>query len=170
MGRLEFRRQVHGMAVKNGVVTLVYVRNSLMDMYFIYGLFHDAAMLFQRMGDRDIAFMELYNHRVRSPLTILEKLVITFRSWGENPALLHASVSRAALNWGTLINDHIIKTGFVKIMFVASSLITMYANCGSLVDAAWVSEEIENWIVVCWITRIAVYQQHGCADQGCWWN
>ncbi|CAK7340417.1 unnamed protein product [Dovyalis caffra] len=33
VGTLECGRQVHGVAIKHGLVTLAYVRNSLMDMY-----------------------------------------------------------------------------------------------------------------------------------------
>ncbi|KAL5834181.1 hypothetical protein ACOSQ4_013678 [Xanthoceras sorbifolium] len=47
VGRSEFGRQVHGLIVKLSMVTLPYVRNSLMDMYFKCGLFRDAAMLFR---------------------------------------------------------------------------------------------------------------------------
>ncbi|KAL5834180.1 hypothetical protein ACOSQ4_013677 [Xanthoceras sorbifolium] len=79
--------------------------------------------------------------------------------------VLHASASLAVLNQGMLIHNQIIKTGFVKNARVASSLINMYAKCGSLVDASRVFEEIENHNVVCWTTMISAYQQHGCANQ-----
>ncbi|KAL5834177.1 hypothetical protein ACOSQ4_013674 [Xanthoceras sorbifolium] len=173
VGRSEFGRQVHGLSVKHSIVTLPYVRNSLMDMYFKCGLFHDAAMLFRCIGDRDVVAWNVmvtgcvHNNKFEEAfdyfcLMIKEGISANEVSYS---TVLHASASLAVLNQGTLIHNQIIKTGFVKNVRVASSLINMYAKCGSLVDASRVFEEIENHNVVFWTTMISAYQQHGCANQ-----
>ncbi|KAH7571239.1 hypothetical protein JRO89_XS04G0004500 [Xanthoceras sorbifolium] len=173
VGRSEFGRQVHGLSVKHSIVTLPYVRNSLMDMYFKCGLFHDADMLFRCIGDRDVVAWNVmvtgcvHNNKFEEAfdyfcLMIKEGISANEVSYS---TVLHASASLAVLNQGTLIHNQIIKTGFVKNARVASSLINMYAKCGSLVDAFRVFEEIENHNVVCWTAMISAYQQHGCANQ-----
>jgi pentatricopeptide repeat protein len=173
MGCLEFGRQVHGVAVKHGLVALAYVKNSLMDMYCKCGMFGDAVTLFKTIGDTDVvAWNVMIMGCVHSDN--FEEACNYFwamRREGISPdeasysSVLHASASLAALNQGILIHDQIIKTGFVKNACVASSLTTMYAKSGSLVDAYQVFEEIEDRNVVCWTSMIAGCQQHGCANQ-----
>ncbi|KAF9609970.1 hypothetical protein IFM89_019526 [Coptis chinensis] len=53
-GRLVFGKQVHGVAVKYGLVGLAYVQNSILDMYSKCGSFDDAVNLFSTMEDRDV--------------------------------------------------------------------------------------------------------------------
>ncbi|KAK9291415.1 hypothetical protein L1049_019362 [Liquidambar formosana] len=173
MGSSYFGRQVHGLVVKHGLITLAYVKNSLMDMYCKCGFFEDAVKIFRTIGDRDVvAWNVMVTGCVQNDN--FEEACNYFwamRSEGISPdeasfsTALHASASLAQLNQGTLIHDQIIKTGFVMNTCVASSLITMYAKCGNLVDAYRVFEEIEDRNVVCWTAMIAACQQHGCADQ-----
>ncbi|XP_030956422.1 pentatricopeptide repeat-containing protein At5g04780, mitochondrial-like [Quercus lobata] len=173
MGGLEFGRQVHGVAVKYGLVTLAYVKNSLMDMYCKCGLLSDAIELFQTIGDSDVVtwnvmivgcvcndnFEEACNY-----FWVMRRKCIS-PDEASYSSVLHASASLAALDQGTLIHDQIIKTGFIKNECIASSLVTMYAKCGCLGDASRVFEEIEDRNVVCWTAMIAACQQHGCANQ-----
>ncbi|KAM4107900.1 hypothetical protein ACB094_03G002400 [Castanea mollissima] len=173
MSGLEFGRQVHGVAAKHGLVTLAYVKNSLMDMYCKCGLFSDAVELFQTIGDSDVVtwnvmivgcvcndnFEEACNY-----FWVMRRKDIS-PDEASYSSVLHASASLAALDQGTLIHDQIIKTGFIKNACIASSLVTMYAKCGCLGDASRVFEEIEDRNVVCWTAMIAACQQHGCANQ-----
>ncbi|KAI9161143.1 hypothetical protein LWI28_014853 [Acer negundo] len=173
MGRSEFGRQVHGLIVKHGLVALPYVRNSLMDMYFKCGLFHDAAMLFRHIGDRDVvAWNVMISGCVHSYMfeeacgyfCLMRKESIPANEVSYS-TVLHAYASLAVLNQGMLIHNQILKTGFLKNARVASSLISMYAKCGSVFDASRVFEEIKNRNVVFWTAMISAYQQHGCANQ-----
>ncbi|KAJ7973197.1 Pentatricopeptide repeat-containing protein [Quillaja saponaria] len=50
----KFGKQVHGIIFKHGLITLAYVKNSLMDMYCKCGLLDDAVKLFNTIGDRDV--------------------------------------------------------------------------------------------------------------------
>ncbi|KAL2511772.1 Tetratricopeptide repeat (TPR)-like superfamily protein [Abeliophyllum distichum] len=72
--------------------------------------------------------------------------------------VLHAAASIAALDQGSLMHDQIIKTGFERNTCVSSSLITMYAKCGSLSDARWVFTESEDRNVVLWTATISAWR------------
>ncbi|KAF8401208.1 hypothetical protein HHK36_012137 [Tetracentron sinense] len=173
MGGLDFGRQVHGVVVKHGLIPLAYVKNSLVDMYSKCGCFEDAVNLFRATTDRDavtwnvMAMGSVQNDNFEEACNYFWVM----RKEGILPdeasfsTVLHASASLAALDQGTLIHDQIIKTGFMRNICVASSLITMYAKCGSLAEAHRVFKEIEDRNVVCWTSMIAACQQHGCADQ-----
>ncbi|XP_057960898.1 pentatricopeptide repeat-containing protein At4g14850-like [Malania oleifera] len=173
MGELDFGKQVHGVIIKHGLMHLGYVKNSLLDMYGKCGLFEDAVKLFHIKGERDVVTWNIMimgciqNDKFEGAC----ELFWVIRNEGIAPdeasfsTVLHACASLAALNRGVLIHDQVIKTGFLRNTSVASSLITMYAKCGSLVDASLVFEEIEYRNVVCWTSIITACQQHGCANQ-----
>ncbi|KAA8545320.1 hypothetical protein F0562_020104 [Nyssa sinensis] len=166
-------RQVHGVIIKHGLITLAYVKNSLMDMYCKCGFFDDAIKLFQTIGDRDVVswnvmvmgcvqndnFEEACNYfwvMIREGISPDEASFST---------VLHAAANLAAIDQGSLIHNQIIKTGFGMNTCVSSSMITMYAKCGSLVDAQRVFQESEYPNVVSWTAIISACQQHGCANQ-----
>ncbi|XVF05881.1 hypothetical protein REPUB_Repub06bG0000200 [Reevesia pubescens] len=175
IGAHEFGKQVHGLVVKHGLLTLSYVNNSLMDMYFKCGLFHEGALLFNTLGigDTDVIAWNVMSMGCVYIENFEEALNYfwVMRRAGISPdevsysTALHASAHLASLDQGTSIHNQTIKTGFSTNTCIASSLITMYAKCGSLDDACWVFEEIENRNVVCWTAMIAACQQHGNGNQ-----
>lgn len=173
MGALEVGRQVHGVVLKHGLVTLTYVKNSLVDMYCKCACLADAAKLFWIIGERDVVSWNVMvvgcvcNHSFEDACNYFWVM----RREGITPdevsycSVLNAAASLSALDQGALIHDQIIKSGFVKSTCVASSLITMYAKCGGLIDAYSMFKETEDRNVVCWTAMLAAYQQHGCANQ-----
>lgn len=173
MGGLNFGRQVHGVVVKFGLVPLTYVMNSLMDMYFKCRFFDEGVKLFQCVGDRDVVTWNVLvmgfvqNDKFEEACNYFwvmrrEGILPDEASFS---TVLHSSASLAALHQGTAIHDQIIKLGYVKNMCILGSLITMYAKCGSLVDAYQVFEGIEDHNVISWTAMISAYQLHGCANQ-----
>lgn len=166
-------KQVHGVAVKYGLVSLAYVKNSLMDMYFKCGSSTDAIKLFNTIGDRDVVtwnvmvmgcvqndnFEEACNY-----FWVMEREGVP-PDEAAFSTVLHAAASLAALDQGTLMHNQIIKYGFGTNPCVTSSLIVMYAKCGSLDDAHRVFEESEDRNVVSWTAMISACQQHGCANR-----
>ncbi|GMJ11732.1 hypothetical protein like AT2G22070 [Hibiscus trionum] len=171
IGALEFGKQVHGVVVRQGLLTLSYVKNSLMDMYFKCGLFDEGALLFNSIGieGRDVIAWNVmsmgcvYNENFEEACNYLWIMKRTGLSPDEASysTALHASAHLAAVDQGTLIHNQIIKSGFSKSTCIASSLITMYAKCGSLDDSCRVFEEVEDLNVVCWTALISACQQHG---------
>ncbi|KAL2536905.1 Pentatricopeptide repeat-containing protein [Forsythia ovata] len=165
--------QVHGVVIKSGLEYLHYVKNSLMDMYAKCGVFDDAENLFRTIEDRDVVTWNVMmmgcvqNNNFEEACNYFWMM----RREGILPdeasfsTVLHAAASIAALDQGSLMHDQIIKTGFERNTCVSSSLITMYAKCGSLSDARWVFTESEDRNVVLWTATISACQQHGGADQ-----
>ncbi|KAF7818032.1 putative pentatricopeptide repeat-containing protein [Senna tora] len=171
--KLHFGKQVHGNVIKRGLITLVYVKNSLLDMYSKCRSFDDAMKLFYITGDRDVVTWNVmimgcvHNDNFEAACSYFQAM----KREGLSPdevsysSVLHASASLAALTQGTSIHAQILKTGFMKNACVMSSMITMYGKCGNLFDAYQVFEETEDHNVVCWTATIAVFQQHGCANE-----
>ncbi|KAK9084460.1 hypothetical protein Scep_030931 [Stephania cephalantha] len=169
---LHFGRQIHGTVIKDGLVDLSYVKNSLMDMYSKCRSFEDAVKLFRTMEHRDVVTWNVVAMGWAQN-DLFEEACSHFwamRREGICPdeasfsTVLHASANLAALDQGTLVHDQIIKSGFIGNLCIASSLITMYSKCGSLVDAFRVFNKIDGPNVVCWTAIIAACQQHGNGD------
>ena len=173
MGASDSGRQVHGVGVKYGLVPLTTVKNSLMDMYFKCRVFDEGIKMFQCVGDRDVVtwnvlvmgcvqndkFEEACNH-----FWVMRREGI-LPDEASFSTVLQSSGSLAALHQGTAIHDQIIKLGYVKNTRVLGPLITMYAKCGSLVDAYRVFEGIVDHNVISWTAMISAYRLHGCANQ-----
>ncbi|RWR74190.1 putative pentatricopeptide repeat-containing protein [Cinnamomum micranthum f. kanehirae] len=173
LGSLNFGKQVHVLVVKLGLESLAYVNNTLVDMYGKCECLDAAIKLFSSIKDKDVV---TWNVMMMSWVQndCFEEACNCFwvmRREGILPdeasfsTSLHASASLAALNQGTLIHGQIIRTGFQRNLCVRSSLITMYAKCGSLDDATNAFEENKDRNVVSWTAMIAACQQHGCGDR-----
>lgn len=173
MGGLDIGRQVHGVAVKYGSVSLGYVKNWMMDMYVKCGFFEDAYKLFRMIEDRDVVTWNVIamGFVQKGNFEDACKLFWDMRSEGISPdeasfsTVLHAVASIAALDQGSLVHNQVTKTGFGRNLCTVNSLIKMYAKCGSLADARRVFDECEGKNVVTWTTTISAFQQHGCAYQ-----
>ncbi|CAL1382172.1 unnamed protein product [Linum trigynum] len=173
VGSAEFGRLVHGIIIKFGLLSLDYVRNSLMDMYCKCGLLDYAARTFEISSDKDVVGWNVmirgcsFSYHFEEAYSYFN----TMKREGASPdessysSVLYACASLATLNPGLLIHGHIIKSGFSKYPFVASSLITMHSKCGSFINASRTFREIETQNVVCWTAMIAACQQHGHAEK-----
>eukprot|EP01018_Ginkgo_biloba_P011676 Gb_36231 [translate_table: standard] len=75
--------------------------------------------------------------------------------------VLKACASLAALEQGKQVHVYIIKTGFESDAFVGSTLVDMYAKCGSVQSARKVFDETPKQHVVSWNAMIAGYAHGG---------
>ena len=72
-------------------------------------------------------------------------------------AVLQACASIQDLDHGKVVHRHISESGFALNVFVASSLVDMYVQCGKLTDAYDVFERTSDRNVVLWNAMIAGY-------------
>ncbi|KAJ7541357.1 hypothetical protein O6H91_10G055900 [Diphasiastrum complanatum] len=77
--------------------------------------------------------------------------------------LLQICGDRRALADGKQVHAHLIKHGFESDIYVANTLVSMYAKCGNLPDAHQVFDNMDIRDVVSWTAMIAGYakQQNG---------
>ncbi|KAL8155664.1 hypothetical protein AgCh_000895 [Apium graveolens] len=173
MGGLDIGRQVHGVVVKYGLVSVAYVKNSIMDMYVKCGFLEDAYKLFRTIEYRDVVAWNVIalGFVQKGKFEVAWNFFWDMRREGVSPdevsfsSVLHAVASIAALEHGSLVHNQVIKTGFGYNLCTVNSLIKMYAKCGSLADAHRVFVECKGRNVVTWTTMISAFQQHGSAYQ-----
>ncbi|KAG8372176.1 hypothetical protein BUALT_Bualt12G0039200 [Buddleja alternifolia] len=81
------------------------------------------------------------------------------------PSLLKACGGLRRVDYGEKIHDHLIKTGFLSDVVVASSLIGVYAKCGVFESAVKVFDEMPERDLACWNNVISCYYQSGQCEK-----
>ncbi|KAK1286374.1 Pentatricopeptide repeat-containing protein [Acorus calamus] len=78
------------------------------------------------------------------------------------PFVLKACARLVDLKLGRRIHTHVWKCGFESDVFVKTSLVGLYAKCGSLVDAHEMFDEMQVRNAVSWTALITGYMENGC--------
>jgi pentatricopeptide repeat protein len=76
-------------------------------------------------------------------------------------AVLNACASVSALEEGRCAHEQIIRSGCESVVFVRSSLVDMYAKCGSMEDACRVFNTMPSHDVVSWNALLGGFAMHG---------
>jgi pentatricopeptide repeat protein len=159
---VEVGRHVHEQIIQSGCESDVFVRSSLVDMYAKCGSLEDALRVFNKMPSRDVVSwttMILGHVKCGQGQKALE-LFHQMQQEGVRPdavtfvGVLNACTSVVALEEGKLAHEQIIGSGWDSDLFVGSSLVDMYAKCGSLEDALRVFNKMPSQDVVSWTTMI----------------
>ncbi|KAH9325011.1 hypothetical protein KI387_005189 [Taxus chinensis] len=161
--------QVHALMLTNGCHQNMFLQTKLITMYAVLHL-EDARHMFDKMHKPKVC---LWNVMIREYARngLAEEAISLYCQMlqaGEHPDnfsfpyVLKACASAAALLEGKEIHGHVIRYGFEFNVFVANSLVHMYAKCGNLKDARHVFDTITQRDVVSWNAMIA-----GCAQNGC---
>ncbi len=170
---VEEGRQVHNHIIRSGYESDVFVGSSLVDMYAKCGSIGDAQRVFHKMPMHNVVSwsamiwghvkcrqeqkaLELYR---QMQVECVKPEPVTF------VGVLNACASAGWLEEGRRIHDHIIKRGYESDLFVGSSLVDMYAKCGSIKDAQHVFNKMSTCNAVTWNAMLAGYAIHGHARE-----
>jgi pentatricopeptide repeat protein len=159
---LEEGRWVHELIMQTGCEVDVFVGSSLVDMYAKCGHMEDALRVFNKMPSRDVVMWSaLILGHVKYGQG--QKALELFRQMQQEGVhldavtyvgVLNACASIKALEEGRRAHEHIIQSGCESDAFVGSSLIDMYAKCGSMEEASRVFNKLPSRAVVCWTAMI----------------
>ncbi|XP_077233929.1 tetratricopeptide repeat (TPR)-like superfamily protein [Tasmannia lanceolata] len=164
---LDLGKQVHSLVIRTGFLVWVSVVNSLLSMYFDFGLIRDAygvfeetmvlnqitynAMIAGLVGwGRDLEALMMYKEMGEAGFGPTE---LTFVS------ALSACSSDKMTKMGSQIHAQAVKMGFEATVLVSNAMITMYSSRGDLLNALLVFERLEEKDLVSWNSMIAGYAQ-----------
>lgn len=170
---LDFGKQVHGEAVKSGVLSDVYIGSSLIDIYSKCGEMEYAGDVFCMMPEKNAfswnallngyaeegngeAVLRLYV-KMTEPEMRFSRFTLSI--------VLKGIASSGNLLAGQAIHSMVIKIGCEVDDFVTSSLVTMYSKCGVAGDALKAFEKINNPDVVAWSSIISVLDREGLKEE-----
>ncbi len=173
VGALDEGRQIEEQVMQLGFEYEDFVGSSLIDMYAKCGSIEDAWRVFNRMPMHNVVAwnalilghvqcgqghkaLELFQQMQQESV---EPDKVTFMG------VVNACASVAALEEGRHVEQQIIQCGCDSDDFVGSSLIDMYAKCGSIEDACRVFNKMPTCDIVSWNAMLQGYAMHGHANK-----
>ena len=168
-GALEWVKDVHRQILEGGYESDVRVGNALVHMYAKSGSIEDAAVVFDRMKDRNIITWTVMIGAYAGNGRGVEAydLYLTMKEEGFQPdavtymSLLNDCASTGALEWVKDVHRHILEEGHESDVRLGNALVHMYAKSGSIEDAQLVFERMEVCDVMTWNIMIGGLGQHG---------
>ena len=168
-GALEWVKEVHKHILEGGYESDVRVGNALVHMYAKSGSIEDAAVVFDRMKERNIITwtvmigayagsgrgVEAYELYLKMKEAGFQPDAVTFVS------LLNDCGSAGALEWVKVVHKHILEKGHESDVLVGNALVHMYAKSGSIEDARMVFDRMKGRDVVTWNVMIGAYSGSG---------
>ncbi|MCO5607922.1 hypothetical protein L7F22_062124 [Adiantum nelumboides] len=166
---LRAARHIHIYMLTDSHEQSILIGNSLVDMYAKCGSLDDARSVFDRLADRTEgswgALLTGYSAGGYAVPTL--DLIKSMKKDGTKPSrvaylsALNATSTTKALSTGRLLHSEIIQAGLELDTMIESNLVTMYAKCHNLEDAARVFRDVSTPDVVTWGAIIVAYAQHG---------
>ncbi|XP_010526036.1 PREDICTED: pentatricopeptide repeat-containing protein At4g33170 [Tarenaya hassleriana] len=166
---MEHGKQIHAYAIKSGFDSDLWVSSGILDMYVKCGDIVAAHSVFNGIpmpddvawttmmsgcienGEEERAF-SVYTQMKRSGILPDEFTIAT---------LLKASSCLTALEQGRQIHANAVKMNCAIDPFVATSLVDMYAKCGSIDDAYSLFRRTEARNITAWNAMLVGLAQHG---------
>lgn len=168
----------------------VSVGNTLISVYRKCGSIVDAQIVFDCLSERTVvswnvmiaayaqqghavAALHLYEQMVdeqvipndRTFVSVLQACGMLAEKEPEKMKVEGQLVKAKSAEIGKAVHAYAHSTGCALDVFVASTLVSMYAKCGSISDACHVFEESRRWRnVVLWNAMLTAYAQQGLAD------
>ncbi|KDP36856.1 hypothetical protein JCGZ_08147 [Jatropha curcas] len=162
-------KQIHCLAVKNGLLAFVSVLNALVTMYAKCGGLDDSLQVFEMSSDKDSitwsAMITGYAQSGDSHKAL--KLFSRMHFAGINPSeftlvgVLNACSDIGAVEEGKQVHNYLVKLGFEFQMYIMTALVDMYAKCGCTADAWKGFNYLQEPDIILWTSMIAGYVQNG---------
>ncbi|KAK2650569.1 hypothetical protein Ddye_018058 [Dipteronia dyeriana] len=166
---VEIGRRVHCEVVVSGFESDIYVGNSLIAMYVNFDDLALARIVFDRMLDRDLVSWNTMISGYTKHGKAREAFVVfdLMRKAGFNVdgrtllSLLSACGCIQARNQGREIHGYAVRNSYrIYNKFLNNSLIQMYSDCNSMVDARRLFEGVQLKDTVSWNSMIAGYARN----------
>ncbi|XP_060181297.1 putative pentatricopeptide repeat-containing protein At3g23330 [Lycium barbarum] len=166
-------KEIHGYAIRRGFDKDEFIGSSLIDMYATCTRVEDSYRVFDLLPEKDdISWNSIIAGCVQNG-TFDEGLRLFRQMLAANvkpvevsfSAILPACAHLTTLHLGKQLHAYIIRMGFDQNMYIASSLVDMYAKCGKIMTARWIFDRMEVHDSVSWTAIIMGYALHGHASE-----
>ncbi|XP_057828680.2 pentatricopeptide repeat-containing protein At4g18520, chloroplastic [Cryptomeria japonica] len=166
-------KMLHGMAIKTGFVSDVYVDSALVDMYAKCNLLMDARRVFDKISEPNVvSWTAIIRSYVQNKYHEEAINLFSQMQWSCTRAdaftlnsVLTACANLEDLQKGKQVHVYIIKSLPDINVWVGNALITMYSKSGETEYAFKVFERMSKRNVVSWTAMIAGYGQNGCNEE-----
>ncbi|KAF8404189.1 hypothetical protein HHK36_009071 [Tetracentron sinense] len=165
-------KEIHGYILRNGFKPNIFITSALVDMYAKCYDMDSATKTFWRIEDRNTVSWNILmaghsnNGQPHKALKLFQEML----GDGLEPSsitlmiLLLSCSDIAALRLGRELHTYILKSGFDESnVSLASALVSMYAKCGSILEARHVFDSVVEKDVALWNAMISGHSIHGMA-------
>lgn len=161
-------KQLHTIAIKLALDSSSFVGTAFLDVYAKCNMIKDACWVFENMPEKtSVTWSSLFAGFVQNGLH--EEVLCLFQSTQREgmqlteftvSSILSTCASLALIIEGTQVHAVIVKHGFHRNLFVATSLVDVYAKCGQIEKSYEVFADMEEKNVVLWNAMIASFSRH----------
>lgn len=165
-------KEIHGYAIRHGFDRDVFIGSSLIDMYANCTRLEDSYTVFRLSPQKDSVSWNamiavcVQNGSFDNGLKLFREMLmadvepvpVSFSS------IMPACAHLTTLCLGKQLHGYIIRRGFHDNIYVASSLMNMYAKCGNIRIARWIFDNMEFRDTISWTAMIMAYASHGHAN------
>uniref|UniRef100_A0A1J3DBY2 Pentatricopeptide repeat-containing protein, chloroplastic n=1 Tax=Noccaea caerulescens TaxID=107243 RepID=A0A1J3DBY2_NOCCA len=173
MGGIEEGKQSHAIAIVNGLELDNILGTSILNFYCKVGLIECAEMVFDRMIEKDVVTWNLLisgyvqqglvEEAIHTcQLMRLEKLKFDCVTLS---TLMSAAARTQNLKLGREVQCYCIRHSFESDIVLASTVVDMYAKCGSIVEAKKVFDSTVQKDLILWNTLLAAYAESGLSGE-----
>nr|GEU38897.1 putative pentatricopeptide repeat-containing protein At3g23330 [Tanacetum cinerariifolium] len=162
-------KEIHGYGIRHGFDENEFVVSGLSDVYTSCNMVEDSYRLFCSLRQKDcVSWCSMIAAYVQNGL--FDEGLRLFRqmiSAGIKPvpvscsSIIPACAHLTTLPLGQQLHGFIIRSHFDDNMFIASSLVNMYAKCGNIKLAKYIFDSMKQHDLVSWTAMIM-----GCASHG----
>ncbi|KAM7462803.1 hypothetical protein LguiA_030924 [Lonicera macranthoides] len=168
-------KTIHGLSVKDGLITDVFVGCSAFDMYCKTGLIEDAGKMFDEMPERNIATWNAFICNAVQhgrPGKAFSGFIGLRRSGGEPNSItfcgfLNACSDEGNLQLGRQLHGFVIRSGYEGDVSVANGMIDFYGKCREIRSSELVFKSMCNQNDVSWCSMVAAYEQNDEGEKAC---
>ncbi|KAK0607239.1 hypothetical protein LWI29_011999 [Acer saccharum] len=164
-------KEIHGYAIRQGLDTDLFIGSSLIDMYAKCTQVEDSQRVFGLLPRRDgISWNSIIAGCVQNGMfdeglkffrqMLLAKIKPRHVSFS---SIMPACAHMTTLHLGKQLHGYIIRNGYDDNVFIASSLVDMYAKCGNIRLARCIFDKMELHDMVSWTSIIMGHALHGYA-------
>ncbi|KAK4775633.1 hypothetical protein SAY87_023594 [Trapa incisa] len=162
-------KQIHCLAVKNGLLSFVSVSNALVTMYSKCGSLEDSLCTFESSSAKNSitwsAMMTGFAQAGESQKALM--LFLQMHFFGIEPSefalvrVISACADTGGLREGRQLHAYAMKLGYVPQIYVITALVDMYAKCNSIDDAREGFDHLREPDIVLWTSMISGYVHNG---------
>lgn len=169
IGVVQNSRRVHESIVRAGVMLDVVIGSSIVNMYCKCGILEDARSVFDHLSDQNEVSWNaiIAGYAEHGQWTMAIEFFSKMQEKGVHPdkvSVLHilkACTGMTCLQKGRIVHEYVIGSGFETDVIIGSSIVDMYAKCGSLAEACKVFDGLSKQDLISYCAMIMGYAQHG---------
>ncbi|KAH6766631.1 Tetratricopeptide repeat superfamily protein [Perilla frutescens var. hirtella] len=169
---LELGKGIHGMAIKEGLCSDLYVSNCLIHFYTECGCSDMASRVFSSMPERDVISWNSMIDGLAQNGFVEEAIEIFCRLEGEGVrpndvtmvGVLTACRKKLDVKVGRWVHAYIEKNGIKRSLILCNAILDMYTRCGSVQEAKRFFDKMVEKDIISWTTMLVGYGSLGDFD------